>query len=186
MTVLFRFATVIASRILRSNLTRLCFSKLPELWLSCYYNKATLQAEIIIFYWKPLLSVFYAYPLFSALNVSFGPKGIFWEKFQKSIHLFLTCPSMGEIKGLYTLRHFSDAFWRSWLDLYFKNADKPRKACGMTNPRFFLPGQGVINELSSYLKLAGCINTLRTAAAGSSRSPPGYFWNLYPVEGTEG
>lgn len=75
--------------------------------------------------------------------------------------------SHGEIKGLYTLRHFSDAFWRSWLDLYFKNADTPWKQCRMTNPHVFLRGKAVINELSSYLKLVSCTthcNNLTTKA----------------------
>lgn len=66
----------------------------------------------------------------------------------------------GEMKGLYTLKHFSDAFWRSWLDLYFKNADMPGRECGVTNPCFLRRGAFIINGLSTCLKLARRINTL--------------------------
>lgn len=92
---------------------------------------------------------------FLAPNVSFSPKGIFWERFRNPISSIFEPSGHGEMKALYTWRHFSDAFRRSRSDLYFKNADMPGEGVGADKP-VLLPtrGPGVCRRTLYSLKIS--------------------------------
>ena len=92
---------------------------------------------------------------FLAPNVSFSPKGIFWEHFRNPISSIFEPSGRGGMKALYTWRHFSDAFRRSRSDLYFKNADMPGEGVGTDKP-VLLPtrGPGVYRRTLYSLKIS--------------------------------
>lgn len=127
---------------------------------------------------------------FLAPIVSFSPKGIFWERFRNPISSIFEPSGHGEMKALYTWRHFSDAFRRSRSDLHFKNADTPGEGLG-TDRHVLLPTEGVPGvyrrtlsslKISKLRKHTGMIalsnNTYLTSTKREAPREKG-FWRKY-------